>query len=89
MEDYVFQIRKELRGLMLVKAFITICDAEQISSQTTTYKALDPDTFNQRSPQHRAIIRRAIRFLHTQNSLTDWDPNEVCPESLVAADFPV
>lgn len=89
MEDYIFQIRKELRGLVLVKAFANICDAEYIASPTTTYKALDPETFNQRSPQHRSIIRRAIRFLQTQGSLMDWDPNEICPESLVAAPFPV
>ena len=89
MKDYVFMIRKELRGLKIVKAFTLICDAEYISSPATTYKAIDPDTFNAQSSQHRQIIRRAIRFLQTQGCLTNWDANEVCPESLVPADFPV
>ena len=85
MQDYIFQIRKELRGIQAVKAFTAICAAECISSPTTTYKAIDPDTYNERSSQHRQIIRRAIRFLQTQGSFQDWDINEVCPESLTIA----
>lgn len=85
MEDIIFQIRKELRGLQIVKAFVLICDAEQIASPATVYKALTPEKFNLSSVQHRTIIRRALRFLHTQGALTDLFLDDVCPETLPAA----
>lgn len=84
MEDIIFQIRKELRGLQIVKAFASICDAEEIASPTTVYKALDPERFNLNSVQHRAIVRRALRFLHTQGALVDLALDDVCPETLTA-----
>lgn len=88
--DAVFLVRKELRGLQLVKVFVNICAAEYISSQMTTYKALDPDTFNPQNSKCRQVLRRAIRFLQTQGSLLDWQVDEICPESLpVEADTPI
>ena len=85
MEDYIFQIRKELRGLQCVAAFVSICDAEGIASPATVYKALDPDRFNVNRVQHRLIVRRAITFLHSQNTFLEVNVDDVCPESLPAA----
>ena len=80
MEQHLFEILKELRGLKLMAPFCAICEAERIASRATIYSAVTPLTFKENSLKHRAVVRRAIRFLQTQGSLVSWVIDEVCPE---------
>ena len=80
----ILQIRKELRGLKEVAAFVTLCGEESIASRQTTYDAITPDTFNAHKTLHRAVVRRAVRFLQSFGSLKDWDVDQLLPESLPA-----
>lgn len=80
MKQILTNIQKEMRGLKLMAAFSSICEAEQIASRATVYKAVDPETFDGKSLKHRAVIRRAIKFLQTQGSFSDWDIDSICPD---------
>lgn len=79
MESFISQIRKELRGLKVMEAFCTICEAEQLGSRATVYRAVTPTLFIESSLIHRAIIRRAVKFLQTQGACFDWDIETICP----------
>jgi len=84
-QDKIFLIRKELRGLKAINLFVSLCAGESIASRCTVYDALTPARFTLSSTLHRVIVRRAVRYLKEQfGLLTEWDIEEMLPESLLA-----